>query len=275
MGYCSNKQELLHGIKSVVKNPQTQHLYEQVLHQINRSSSHTKKGNRWKNHIKINFKMARQYKDRKGFSHNFKSPIGKRRRPTCPVCGYSEVSDRPEEWRWDSGERVKGGHCLATQGLSQTAGLGQEAWVQTPARLLGQQWQRWWEWVCILHGKQNWVTGLAWRIILVQGVKPSPLLQCDMGCDVELATQLLLFQECQSCLSALSKCGKNLGGEQGKPSRFSFHFLSFPFAHEPLCPASWKPELSPINGDGQVLRHEQHACAWSERAGARRVSPDV
>lgn len=88
----------------------------------------------------------------------------------------------------------------------------------------------------------------------MQRVKPNPLLQHDMGRDVELATQLLLFQERQSCLSALSKRGKNLGGEQGEPSRFSFLFLSFPFAHEPLGLASWKPELSPINGDGRVLR---------------------
>lgn len=178
--------------------------------------------------------------DRNGFSHNFKSPVGKQRRPACPVHRPHRGCHRLLDW----GRRCE--------------------YKPLPDRL-GRQWQKWWERACILHGKQNWVTGLAWRIILVQWVKPSPLLQCDTGCDVELATQLLLFQERQSCLSALSKRGKNPGGEQGEPSRFSFHFLSFPFAHEPLCLASWKPDLSPINGDGPVLR-AWAACLCTERA---------
>lgn len=80
--------------------------------------------------------MAWQWKDRKGFSHNFKSPVGKQRRPACPVCGYSEVPDRPGEWRWDSGDRLKA-TVWPSRGLSQTAGLGQVAWEQTPARQAG------------------------------------------------------------------------------------------------------------------------------------------
>lgn len=214
--------------------------------------------------------MARPWKNRKDFSHNFKSPVGNQRRPAWPMCGDSEAPDRSEEWEWDSGDRLKGTlwphrgcHRLLDWGRRQTL-LDRPGW----------QWQRWWKRACILHGKQNWVTGLAWGIILVQRVKPNRLLQRDMGCDVELATQLLLFQERQSCLSALGKRGKNLGGEQGEPSRFSFHFLSFPFVHEPLCLASWKAELSPINGDSRVL------SAWAtppctERARrAWGVSPD-
>lgn len=81
----------------------------------------------------------------------------------------------------------------------------------------------------------------------MQRVKPNHLLQHDMGCNAELATQLLLFQERQSCLSALGEHGKNPCREQSKPSR-----LSFPFARAPLCLASTKPELSPVTGDGRV-----------------------
>lgn len=158
------------------------------------------------------------------------------------------------------------GHCLATQGAVRLMDWGRRQEHNPLPDRLERQWQRWWEQACILHGKQNWVTGLAWRIILVQRAKPNALLQYDMGCDLELATRLLLFQERQSCLSDLSKCGKNLGGEQGEPSRFSFHFLSFPFAHEPLF--AWRHRSlswAQLMVTAGCWGHGQHP----------RVSPDV
>lgn len=74
--------------------------------------------------------MAQQWKYRKDFSHNFKSPVGNQRRPAWSMCWDSWQIWRMKMGQWGQVER----HCLATQGLSQTAGLGKEA---NPARQAG------------------------------------------------------------------------------------------------------------------------------------------
>lgn len=203
-----------------LKKPQTQHPYEKLPHQNNRSSSHTKKKRKQvkKSHEKINFKMAWQWKDRKGFSHNFKSLIGKQRR-SCPLCGYSKVPDRPEEWIWDSGDRLKGTFWP------------QEAWAQTPARQAGMAVAEVMREGMHSPWKTNWVTGLAWRIILVQRVKPNPLFQHDMGWQLSCCC----FSNVKAVYQPWASVGKTLAESRVSPAGFPFFsspslLLTSPFA---------------------------------------------
>lgn len=202
----------------------------------------------------------RWWDKREGFPHIFASPIGKWRRPTSSECGENKAPAKPllvlgsAGWRWDSGDKLR----------STVAAQTNPCWPGWDGSEGGNGI------LSFLDQKLNRVPGLASGVILVQRVKPNPFS----------VTQAVTQSWQPGCAaSGTSKLVISAGQAWEKPRRGAGRAqqasLALPFAPGPLCMASAKPELSPINGDGRVLSALQQPHAQSGPAGVQRVSPHV
>lgn len=179
--YSSNKEGPLAGTRRVVKKMQARHPGVKLSHQINRSTSQMKK----KTTIWSNHIKNECWNTEvgQGCLHTFAHTEG------------SEGALRPLLLLGNVGTEKE--HCGTGWGALSS--------------------ERWGPWECVLQWKWYWVPCPACRIILAQGVK----LDLPFGVTPMPATQLPLFQEHQSCLSALGKLGKKPCRVQNNPSKSS------------------------------------------------------
>lgn len=79
--------------------------------------------------------------DRNGFSHNFKSPVGKQRRPACPVWGTGRsLTDRKNE-DGTVGTGLKG-TVWPHRGCHRLLDWGRRCEYKPLPDRLGRQWQK-------------------------------------------------------------------------------------------------------------------------------------